>query len=213
MNRWLGAAAAPLFALAACNVSTPSNNAGDATDVGAAAEKVPAVNVAGDTSFLSAEDKQVVNLLIQAADLMSPIYLRQAAANNPDVRAKIEASGDKKLLAKFDANMGPWDGFEGDKPFFGNAAKPAGAGFYPADLSKEQFDAYLAAHPGEKGALTDPYTVVQRQGDQLVAVPYHEAYKEWLEPAAKLMEQAAAITTNPSLKKFLTLRAAAFRTD
>src|SRR4029078_5663436 len=62
-------------------------------------------------------------------------------------------------------------------------------------------------------ALTDPYTVVKRQGDKLVAVPYSQEYKEWLEPAAKKLEEAAAITTNASLKKFLTLRAKAFRTD
>ena len=213
-TRWLGAAALPLLALAACNVVTTDNqSAATSASEAAAVDKVPDVNVAGDTSFLSAEDKKVVNLLIQAADLMNPIYLRQAAANNPDIRAKIAASGDKALLARFDANMGPWDGFDEDKPFFGGAAKPAGAGFYPVDLSKEQFDAYLAAHPAEKEALTSPYTVVQRQGDKLVAVPYHVAYAKWLRPAAKLMDEAAAITTNPSLKKFLTLRATAFRTD
>ena len=203
--------------LSACNGALPQGNlasgekATASTD--AAVDKVPTVAVAADTSFLSPEEKQVVNLLIQAADLMTPIYLRQAAAANPDIRAKIEASGDKALLAKFDANLGPWDEFEDGKPFYGTAAKPAGAGFYPADLTKAQFDAYLAAHPDQKSALTNPYSVVERNGEQLVAVPYHEAYKQWLEPAARLMEQAAGITTNPSLKKFLTLRAKAFRTD
>ncbi|MDP9162538.1 MAG: hypothetical protein M3N06_00400 [Pseudomonadota bacterium] len=203
--------------LSACNGALPQGNlasgekATASTD--AAVDKVPTVAVAADTSFLSPEEKQVVNLLIQAADLMTPIYLRQAAAANPDIRAKIEASGDKALLAKFDANLGPWDEFEDGKPFYGTAAKPAGAGFYPADLTKAQFDAYLAAHPDQKSALTNPYSVVERNGEQLVAVPYHEAYKQWLEPAARLMEQAAGITTNPSLKKFLSLRAKAFRTD
>ena len=213
--RALAAFSALSLTLAGCSGTLPSGNlasdASAATD--GAVDKVPDVIIAADTSFLNDEEKQVVNLLIQAADLMSPIYLRQAASDNPDVRAKIEASGDKALLAKFDANMGPWDQFDDDKPFFGTVSKPAGAGFYPADLGKEQFDAYLTAHPDQKPALTNPYSVVQRQGDQLIAVPYREAYKQWLEPAAKLMEQAAAITTNASLKKFLTLRATAFRTD
>jgi hypothetical protein len=61
--------------------------------------------------------------------------------------------------------------------------------------------------------LTSPYTVVRRNGPKLVAVLYSKAYAEWLEPAAKKLEQAAAITTNPSLKRFLSLRAQAFRTD
>ncbi|MEO8455858.1 MAG: hypothetical protein ABI454_11940 [Sphingomicrobium sp.] len=210
-TRWLVATAAA--ALAACNVATPKD-AEPAQSAGPnAVEKVPAVDIAADTSFLSAEDKQVVNLLIRAADQMTPIYLRQSNAANPEIRAKIAASGDPALLAKFDANLGPWDEFADGKPFYGSAAKPAGAGFYPADLTKVQFEAYLVAHPDQKAALTSPYTVVQRQGDQLVAVPYSVAYKEWLEPAAKLMDQGAAITTNPSLKTFLTLRAKAFRTN
>ena len=179
----------------------------------AAVEKVPAVRIATDTSFLSSEERQVVNLLIQASNLMTPIYLRQSAADNPQTRAKIAATGNKALLAKFDANLGPWDEFEDGKPFFGGKAKPAGAGFYPADLTKEQFESYLAAHPDQKAALTSPYTVVRRQGAKLVAIPYHVAFKQWLEPAAQLMTRAAAITTNPSLKHFLNLRAKAFRTD
>ena len=213
--RALAAVSALALALPGCNGTVPSGNIAIEANAAAdgAVDKVPDVIIASDTSFLSDEEKQVVNLLIQAADLMSPIYLRQAAGDNPDVRAKIVASGDKALLAKFDANMGPWDQFDDDKPFFGTTAKPAGAGFYPADLGKEQFDAYLTAHPDQKPALTNPYSVVQRQGNRLIAVPYREAYKQWLEPAAKLMEQAAAITTNASLKKFLTLRAQAFRTD
>jgi hypothetical protein len=210
-TRWLGAAAAfSILSLASCNA--PSGVGGKAGS-DAAFVKVPDVPISTDTSFLSDEERQVVNLLIQASDLMSPIYLRQSAANNPELRAKIAATGDKALLAKFDANMGAWDEFEDGKPFFGNQPKPAGAGFYPADLTKEQFEAYLAAHPDQKAALTSPYTLVQRQGDRLVAVPYHEAFKQWLEPAAQLMEKAAAITTNASLKKFLTLRAKSFRTD
>ncbi len=210
-TRWLAATAAA--ALAACTVATPNSADPAQSAATAAVEKIPAVDIVADTSFLSAEDKQVVNLLIQAADQMTPIYLRQSNASNPEIRAKIAASGDRAMLAKFDANLGPWDEFEDGKPFYGTAAKPAGAGFYPADLTKDQFEAYIAAHPDQKAALISPYTVVERKGDQLVAVPYSIAYKEWLEPAAKLMDQAAAITTNPSLKTFLTLRAKAFRTD
>ena len=212
--RWLGAASALVLTLAACEVAT-TNNQSATTESGregkvAALADVP-MNV--DTAYLTAEEREVVNLLIQAAELMNPIYLRQVSADNVRLRAEIEKSGDKAKLAKFDQMMGPWDEMDEDMPFFGTAQRPVGAGFYPADLTKEQFDAYLAANPGEAKALTDPYTVVKRQGDKLVAVPYSVEYKEWLEPAAKLMEQAAAKTSNASLKNFLTLRAQSFRTD
>ena len=219
-THWLIAASALSLALAACNVATKDNTAtpqaeGTAAAAGAV-EKLASVQMNPDASFLSVEDKQVVNLLIQAAGQMSEIYKRQIAGNYDEIRAQIaNGSGvDKQAqLAKFDANFGPWDSLDDDKPFFGTAPKPSGGGFYPADLTKEALDAYLKAHPAEEEALTSPYTVVRRQGDKLVAVPYSVAYKQWLDPAAKLLEQAAAITTNPSLKKFLTLRAQAFRTD
>lgn len=189
---------------------------GAASPLAAARAKIARIDMAPDVAFLNAEEKQVVNLLIQAGDLMSEIYLRQVSEDNPATRAAIAASNtpDKAaLLDMFDLHFGPWDTLEEGKPFFGGKPQPAGAGFYPADLTKADFDAYLTANPGEKAALTSPYTVVRRQGDKLVAVPYSQAYKQWLEPAAKLLEQAAGITSNASLKRFLTLRAQAFRTD
>ena len=213
-TRWLAAAAA--LSLAACNAA--STNQQNTTTQGAgaeqgAADKLARVEMQADTSYLTDEERKVVNLLIQAADLMNPIYLRQVSVDNPRLRDVIAKSGDKALLERFDTMMGPWDEVSEDKPFYGTATRPAGAGFYPAGLTKAQFDDYLAKHPDEAKALTDPYTVVKRQGDKLVAVPYSQEYKQWLEPAAQKLEQAAAITTNPSLKKFLTLRAKAFRTD
>ena len=179
-------------------------------------EKLATIQMNADTSFLTPEERQVVNLLNQAGDQMSEIYLRQAFALNPEVRAQIDAMNhptEARLLEKFDAFFGPWDPIDDDKPFFGNIPRPAGGGFYPTDLTKAEFDAYLAANPGEAEALTSPYTVVRRQGPRLVAIPYSVEYRQWLEPAARLLELAAGITTNPSLKRFLTLRAQSFRTD
>ena len=210
------AATALILGLAACDTATTSNETGNAAVAQSDADglsKLGATRMDVDTSYLSAEEREVVGLLIQAANLMSEIYKRQNTPDYDKLRADVAAKNDPKLLERFDAFFGPWDPIEEGKPLFGGQAKPAGAGFYPADLTKEAFDKYLAEHPDQKEVLTSPYTVVQRQGDRLVAVPYSQAYKQWLEPAAKLLEQAAAKTTNPSLKKFLSLRAKAFRTD
>ena len=215
-THWLGAASALILALAACEATTGDQAATNQPAEGAEADglaKLATVNMAVDTSYLTAEEREVVNLLNQAANLMSEIYKRQHTPDYDRLRAEVVARNDPRLLEKFDAFFGPWDPIEDDRPFFGDKPKPPGAGFYPVDLTKEQFDAYLQAHPDQAEALTSPYTVVRRQGDRLVAVPYSQAYKQWLEPAAKLLEQAAAKTTNPSLKKFLSLRAKAFRTD
>ena len=212
---WLAAASA--LSLVACSGTSTSNEQGSTNATASAqqgtADKLARIDMQADTSYLTDEERQVVNLLIQAADLMNPIYLRQVSADNPRIREEIEKSGDKAMLDRFDTFMGPWDEVDEDKPFHGSATRPVGAGFYPAGLTKEQFDQYLAAHPDQKDALTSGYTVVKRDGDKLVAVPYSVEYKQWLEPAAQKLEQAAKITTNPSLKKFLTLRAKAFRDD
>ena len=210
------AATALILGLAACDTATTFNETGNAAVAQSDADglsKLGATRMDVDTSYLTAEEREVVGLLIQAANLMSEIYKRQNTPDYDKLRADVAAKNDPKLLERFDAFFGPWDPIEEGKPLFGGQAKPAGAGFYPADLTKEAFDKYLAEHPDQKEVLTSPYTVVQRRGDRLVAVPYSEAYKQWLEPAAKLLEQAAAKTTNPSLKKFLSLRAKAFRTD
>ena len=216
-TRWLAATAAlSLVTLAACEMASTNEaaggNAAAASEVDGLA-KLARIDMKTDTSFLSAEEREVVNLLNQAAELMSEIYKRQATPDYDRLRSEIAARNDPALLEKFDAFFGPWDPIEEGKPFFGDKPRPAGAGFYPADLTKEEFDRYLGSHPGEADALTSPYTVVKRQGDKLVALPYSQEYKQWLEPAAKLLEQAAAKTTNASLKRFLTLRAQAFRTD
>ena len=215
-TRLLAATAAlSLLTLAACEMAATNEQAGNAATASEAdgLAKLARIDMNVDTSFLSAEEREVVNLLNQAAELMSEIYRRQATPGYDRLRAEVAAKNDAALLEKFDAFFGPWDPIEDGKPFFGDTPKPAGAGFYPADLTKEEFDRYIAAHPDQKEALTSPYTVVKRQGDQLVAVPYSQEYRQWLEPAAKLLEQAAAKTSNASLKRFLSLRAQAFRSD
>ena len=174
------------------------------------------ITIQPDTSYLTAEERKVVNLLIQASNKMSDIYLVQNAANNPATRKQIAASkGPDRavLLDMFDLMAGPWDRLNDNATFWGTQPYPPGGGLYPADLTKAQLDSYLAAHPDEKAALLSPYSVVRRQGAKLVAIPYSKFYAQWLEPAAQLLDQAAAVTSNASLKAFLTLRAKAFRTD
>ncbi|MFC0204155.1 dipeptidyl-peptidase 3 family protein [Novosphingobium soli] len=185
-------------------------------DLAAQQAKLATIRMDVDTAFLSAEEREVVNLLIKASDLMSEIYLRQRYARNPEVQRAVAMNrrADRDLLVEmFARNFGPWDEMADLHPFWGTTAMPEGAGFYPEDMTREELEAYITAHPDQKAALLSPYTVVRREGGKLVAVPYSVAYREWLEPAARLLEQAAARTSNASLARFLTLRAKAFRTD
>jgi hypothetical protein len=187
-----------------------------AYDLAAQRAKIARIAMAPDTAFLTAEERDVVNLLIEAAGFMDRIYLRQRSTGNPTIRAEIARSKHPQkaaLLDMFDLHYGAWDTLAENHPFYGGVPMPPGAGLYPEDLTKAAFEAYLAANPGEKAALTDPYSVVRRKGDRLVAVPYSVEYRQWLEPAAKLLERASARTSNASLRKFLRLRAAAFRSN
>jgi hypothetical protein len=126
------------------------------------------IEMAPDVSFLTEEEKKVVNLLSEAGRLMSEIYMRQRSEKNPTLRAEIAASDhpDKDLLLDlFDLNYGVWDEVDHHKPFYGAAEMPAGAGFYPADMTKEEFEKWVADHPDDKEAFNSPYTVIRREGD------------------------------------------------
>ncbi|WP_409432799.1 dipeptidyl-peptidase 3 family protein [Litorimonas sp. RW-G-Af-16] len=183
-------------------------------DIAAQYAKFAEVPMDVDTSFLSESEVAVVNKLIEASDYLSQIYMLQRGQNYPALRAEIAANGTPTELAMFDLHYGPCDGLEEDYVFYGDTPCPAGAGFYPTDMTKAEFDAHIAANPDDKEAFTSGYTVIRRNAEGgLIAVPYREAYKEFLEPAAALLREAAALSENAALTKFLTLRADSFLSD
>ncbi|MEE9330309.1 MAG: hypothetical protein V3V30_09245 [Parvularculaceae bacterium] len=189
----------------------------DRSALSAMRAQIVQIEMTSDTSFLSAEEREVVNLLNQAANLMSEIYLRQVSEQNPEWRDAIVASASpdgEMLLDLFNLHFGPWDTLNHNKPFWGTTQRPEGAAFYPRDMPKEEFEAWIEAHPDKREAFTSGYTLIRRtdQGG-LEAVPYSVAYAEWLVPAADLLHQAAAVTKNENLKTFLTLRADSFLSD
>ncbi|HEX4959839.1 MAG TPA: peptidase [Thermoanaerobaculia bacterium] len=169
-----------------------------------------------DLSPLSTEDRKVLDKLVEAAKLMNEIFLRQAWTGNPALREELKTLQGANAAATrdyFTINFGPWDRLAERQPFIGSKPHPPGAGYYPEDVTKEEFDAWVAKHPAEKEKLTSTVTVIRRKDGGLAAIPYSQEYAEWLKPAAKLLREAAAITSNASLKKFLELRAAAFESD
>ena len=101
----------------------------------------------------------------------------------------------------------------GDEPFIGSKKKPAGAGFYPEDMTRAEFEGWVGKHPEDKAAFEGLFTVIRREGGRLVAVPYSKEYRQWLEPAAARLREAAAMTGNASLRDFLEKRASALLSD
>jgi len=176
--------------------------------------KFAEVQMTPDTSFLSEGDRGAVNKLIDASKILSEIYLLQLDVRNPEIRAEIAASdrADKQLLLDmFDLHFGVCDGLEDGHAFYGDAPCPEGAGFYPADMTKQEFEDHIAANPEDKEAFTSGYTVIRRNKDgSLKAVPYSIEYRQRLVAAGKLMREAADLTENTRLKRFLRMRAASF---
>jgi hypothetical protein len=175
-----------------------------------------AVELTADVSGLPASERAALDKLIAAARLMDPIFDRQAWAGNPALRAELEKDTSELGALKleyFTIMRGPWDRQDHNAPFATTEPRPPGAGFYPSDLGADAFRQYVAGHPQEKAALESLTTVVGRQGEALEARRYGTEYSEWLEPAARQLEEAAKLTKNRSLKKFLLSRAQAFRSD
>ena len=184
--------------------------------------QLPKTPIDYDRSLLSENERQVVAKLIEASKFIDEIYWRQVADENPAYRLRLaeQATDSERNRAGYDyflANRGRWDRLAQDEPFiepFGAAGhKPEGAAFYPTDLTKEEMERYIAAHPDQKDALQGLFTVVRRQGDRLVTVPYSVQYREFLEPAAARLREAAATTDNASLRDYLTRLSDAFFKD
>ena len=183
-----------------------------APDVAQRVQQLPRTLIDYDRSLLSDNDRQVVAKLIDASKQIDEIFLRQVAEENPDLRAKLEKI-DGPAYEYFLMNKGPWDRLKQDEPFVGTKRKPAGAAFYPENMTKDLFEKYIAAHPEKKDELQGLFTIVRRDGTDLVGIPYSAFYRDFLTPAAARLREAAALTTDASLKTFLTKRADAFLSD
>ena len=173
-----------------------------------------------DTSRLSATDRKALQKIIDAARLLDPLFLRQVWSGNEALKMKLEA--DKSVVGRqrlhyFLINDGPWSRLDNNEPFIDGVPreKPPQANFYPDDITKEEFNSWLQGLPGsEKEKATGYFYTIRRDANgKLITVPYSQEYREFLEPAAKLLSEAAALTTNLTLKNFLYSRAEAFSSN
>jgi hypothetical protein len=169
-----------------------------------------------DASALDERQKVVVEKLYRAAKIMDELFLDQVYFKNNEIKADLMAEDTEEAkyqLELFNIMFGPFDRLEHDKPFIGTEKKPLGANYYPEDMTKEEFEQWLKDHPEDEEAFTSEFTVIRRDGNKLIAIPYSEYYKDKLTEAATLLLDAAEIADNPSLKKYLTTRAVAFQNN
>ncbi len=159
-----------------------------------------------DISHLSENQKEMLLLLFKAADLTDEIFWLQNVGEKETFLSSIE---DPELRQYAKINYGPWDELNNLTPFIeGYGPKPAGAEFYPHDMTKEEFAAY------DNEDKTSLYTLIRRDDDgALTTVWYHNAYKERTEKIAALLEEAALLADDAGFENYLNLRAKALRTD
>ena len=172
-----------------------------------------------NTARLSAKDRLALRKIIAAAKLFDPLFLRQVWSGNEPLWKKLEADRmpmGRMLLNYFLINDGPWSRLDEKQPFIDDVPpKPERANYYPEDMTKEEFNAWLnTLSAAEREKATGYFYTIRRDASgKLKAVPYSEEYREFLEPAAKLLREAAALTTNATLRDFLNKRAAAFSSN
>jgi peptidase M49-like protein len=179
----------------------------------------PTVLIA-NTSGLSPNDRQALKRIIQAAKFMDPLFLRQVWSGNESLLKKLEpdkSSVGRQRVHYFLINDGPWSRLDNNEPFIEGVPreKPPQANFYPEDMTKEEFNNWVQGlSEEEKQKATGFFYLIRRDADgKLKTVPYSEEYRAFLEPAAKFLREAGAVTTNQTLKSFLIKRADAFGTD
>ena len=193
-----------------------------ASDAGSLPAKIrrfsPTVLTA-NTTRLSPNDRKALQKIIAAAKLLDPLFLRQVWAGNDELYRKLEADHTpvgRMLLHYFLINDGPWSRLDENEPFIDDIpAKPAYANYYPADMTKDEFNSWMnSLSPAEKEKATGYFYTVRRDANgKPKTVAYSEEYREFLEPAAKLLREAASLTTNTTLREFLNKRASAFASN
>ncbi len=195
------------FILASCN-GDETNTQADENDniMKFKTEQFISFKLNTNIDHLSDNQKQMLPLLFEAADICNDIYWTQAYGDKAELFTDETDEFTKKFM---EINYGPWERLNGNKSFIdGIGEKPKGANFYPKDMTAEEFENF-----NDKNK-TSLYTLIQRdENGQLKSVWYHEAYKEQTEKLADLLKQAAELADDEGFKNYLNLRAEALLTD
>src|SRR3954463_16624 len=165
---------------------------------------------------LSAREIKLAYKLAEAGQYLDDIYWRQSDPEALALYKSLAGATDeqsKKVRHFLKINASRFDLIDDNKPFIGSEPMPPGRGFYPKGLTKKEIQDYVQQHPDKQAEIYSPTTVVERRGADLVGVPYHVAYKPFLEKAAKALREAAVLTPDKDFADFLRIRADALLSD
>ena len=187
-----------------------------ASDLAQRVAKFKRVNISFSGADLTSNERKMVQKLVDASGLLDCVFWRQSDPEGLRLYVSLEKSQNPEdiLLRRYlRINGDRWDLIDNQKPFVGTQPMPPGHALFPQDMTRAQFDTYVATHPAQKNALYNGQTVVVRKGNDLEAIPYHVAYKEFVVPMAQDLRDAASLSPDPAFAKFLTMRADALLTD
>jgi len=185
-------------------------------DLDARLARFKPVNMPYNAAALSPRERQMVDQLVIALHQLENMFWRQS---DPEGLAlykaleKVDTPLARTTRHYLFINGSRWDLVNENEPFVGRQPMPPGHALYPADLTRSQVDAYVAAHPDRKAVIFDPYTIVRRKGADLTGVKYHDEFAAFIQPAAAALRKAADLADDQAFAKFLRLRADALVTD
>src|SRR5258708_4877496 len=168
------------------------------------------------TAGLTAREQKMVAKLVDACRYLDDIYWRQVDPEGLELYQSLETSTDPKIVdlrRYLWINGSRFDLLDGGKPFVGTEPMSPGRGFYPQGLTREQVEQYVKDHPEKRAEIYSPTTVVRWHGNDLEGLPYHIAYRSFLEPAVADLRAAADLSADAAFANYLRLRADALLTD
>ena len=187
-----------------------------APDISQRVAKWREVRMPFEARGLSAREVQLVNKLVDACSHLEQIYWRQSDPEALTLYQSLATSTnpkDQAVRRYLWINASRYDLLEENRPFVGITTMTPGRGFYPPGLTAEQVRQYALQHPESRDEIYSPTTVVRWNKEQLEGLPYHIAYRSFLEPAARDLNEAADLSDDPAFAGFLRLRAVALLTD
>ncbi len=187
-----------------------------AHDLDARLAKWQPVKMPLDASRLTSREREMVEDLVEASQDLDDIYWRQSDPQGLALYKRLEGDTDPravKIRRMLMINGGRFDLIDDNTPFVGTELYSPDCGLYPSGLTRQEIEQYVLDHPTQKSAVYSPYTIIERKGQELVAIPYHEAYKPFLARAAGRLRQAASLSDDSAFARFLQMRAEALLTD
>ncbi len=187
-------------------VEAPSVETDDRSEIQKKVDQYATVRLTTDLSKLSDKQKEMISVMIKAGKIMNDLFWYEAYGNKENLLTQLN---DPLMKQYAEINYGPWDRLDGNAPFVeGMGAKPAGANFYPPDMTKNEFEV------AELPQGSNLYTFVRRKDDgSLYTVPYHQQFAAQVQEVSGLLKQAADLAENAALKKYLLARSEAFLND